>query len=93
MSDMETVKSETEFMQESWGNLSEKLSDLLRSMLAIKKEMTTFDDLERKLEDALDFLEDELNRKGFVSALPVKCEQFEKATKVKITYFDLLCTK
>ena len=86
VADIEIVKCETEFLKESWYNVSEKLSDLRRCMTNVKKEMVTFDDLERGLDDLFEFLEDELSKLGFVSALPAKCEQFEKATKVRILF-------
>ena len=87
VADVEVVKCETEFVKESWYNVSEKLSDLRRCMINVKKEMASFDDLERRLDDLFDFLEDEISKQGVVSALPVRCEQFEKATKVEISLF------
>ena len=89
IADVETVKSEAKFVNESWSDLTEKLTDLQRFMINVQNELVTFDDLERKIGDLFDFIEEELNKQCFVSAVPLKCEQFEKAIKVSIVAFKL----
>lgn len=84
IADTENLKNEVKFLNESWSDLTEKLSDMQRFMVNFQNNLITFDDIERSIGDLFDVLDDGLHKQSFVSASPIKCEQFEKAVKVKL---------
>ena len=72
-----------EFINSSWENLTEKLSELRQIMGQIQSQLIAFEDSEGSLIDLFEMIETRLSQMQFVSTSPQKCKEIENAVKVR----------
>ena len=89
ITDQDTVVEEMKFLNQTWHNVSEKLSDVKKQADNIDKELVVFYDKERTLEDLYDDVDSTIDKEFTVSTLPEKCAQEHQILKVISFCFSL----
>ncbi len=69
-------------MNQTWKNVTEKLSDVKKQADNIDKELVVFYDKERALEDLFEDIENTIEKQSTVSTSPEKCSQEQQVIKV-----------